>query len=252
MLILLDELIREILMRGVLSLQPAGGGAVESGQVGFEPPDDDWRKHVSSLQRNALNVYLVDLRENRKLYSNERERNIDNGVVYESPAPIRLDCHYLISAWTTGSYSSGSLQPAIEPTRDEHRLIYETAVILTRHQSFNPLKIYPADSMALKAWPASLRDAELPVSLMPPEGFPKLAEFWGTMGQKHPWKQVLYLIVTIPVEMTREISGPIVTTRITEFRKSGVSSDGDMFIEIGGYVAAGSPPNPVAEAWVAI
>jgi hypothetical protein len=41
-------------------------------QVGFQPPDEDWRGHVANLQRNGLNVYLVDLRENRQLRSNER------------------------------------------------------------------------------------------------------------------------------------------------------------------------------------
>jgi hypothetical protein len=32
--------------------------------------------------------------------ANERERRFDNGMVFEDPAPARLDCHYLISAWS--------------------------------------------------------------------------------------------------------------------------------------------------------
>ncbi len=68
MLNLLDDLLRKILMDGVDQLKPvvAGGPTSVTGQqVGFVPPDNDWR--TTHLQRNALNVYLVDLRENRAL-----------------------------------------------------------------------------------------------------------------------------------------------------------------------------------------
>jgi Pvc16 N-terminal domain/Carboxypeptidase regulatory-like domain len=253
MLTLLDELLREILMKGVEGLKPAGGGAVESYQVGFAPPDDDWRTYVTSFNRNALNIYLVDLRENRKLRSNERERVIENRDVYEVPAPLRLDCHYLISAWTPSKSSSGSTQPAIEPTRDEHGLIYETVAVLAQYQSLIPSSIYPPNSAALNAWPPGFRNAEIPISLVPPEGFPKLAEFWGTMGQKHPWKPVIYLVVTIPIELTRELAGTMVTTRITESLFScGKPETAETWIEIGGLVESGSPPQPVKKAWVGL
>jgi hypothetical protein len=91
MLTSLDELLRTMLMDGVADLIPTAGGTVESGQVGFEPPDDVWHKHVSSLQRNALNVYLVDVRENRKLRSDERTRTIEKDLAWKDPAPTRLD-----------------------------------------------------------------------------------------------------------------------------------------------------------------
>lgn len=251
MLTLLNELLRKVFMDGVRGLIPAGGGSVESGQVGFEPPEDVWRKHVSSLQRNALNVYLADVRENRKLRSNERVRNIENGVVYESPAPLRIDCHYLVSAWTPGTYTPGSLQPAIEPTLDEHKLLYEAARVLTSNAPFNASRIYPAGSSALNAWPESFRDVDLPVTIAPAEGFPKLAEFWGTMGQTHPWKPVIYLSVTIPVELTQQVAGPVVTTRITEYRRSGRPDPAEVWIEIGGTVYD-KTGQPVPGAWVQI
>jgi hypothetical protein len=41
-------------------------------QVRFQPPDEDWRGQVQGLQHNALNVYLFDLRENRKRHSSLR------------------------------------------------------------------------------------------------------------------------------------------------------------------------------------
>ena len=44
-------------------------------QVHFEPPDQDWRTQVRGLANVALNIYLVDLRENRKL---REQRNPEN------------------------------------------------------------------------------------------------------------------------------------------------------------------------------
>lgn len=251
MITLLDELLRDVLMRGVPGLQPTDG-SVEAGQVGFEPPDDDWCKHVSSLQRNALNLYLIELSENRKLRSNERERQIEQGMVYQTPAPMRIDCHYLISAWTTGIFNPGSTQPALEPTIDEHRLLYEATAALAQYPSLIPSAAYPEGSPPLNAWPTSFRNAELPVSLAPPEGFGKLAEFWGTMGQKHSWKPVLHLIVTLPVQLAQEVAGRMVTSRITEYRPSSLPGAADFSVAIAGAVTAGIPPNPAPEAWVSL
>ena len=59
---------------------------------------------------NANNVYLVDLSENRKFRSNERVRNFSNGVVTEEPAPVRMDFHYLVSAWSPAAVSRRSNQ----------------------------------------------------------------------------------------------------------------------------------------------
>jgi hypothetical protein len=84
--------------------QPAAGAPRRPGgrdhqpePVRFQPPDDDWRTAVTNLQvngqpANALNVYLVDLRENRELRSNERRRSVTNGIVSDEPAPTRIDC----------------------------------------------------------------------------------------------------------------------------------------------------------------
>src|SRR4051812_46687031 len=107
-------------------------------QVRFQPPDEDWRTAVANLTvggqpANALNVYLVDLRENRKLRSNERVRTFDRGLVSEAQAPRRVDCHYLISAWSPGQQT-----PAVEPTVDEHALLYKAISALTLNEALVP------------------------------------------------------------------------------------------------------------------
>jgi hypothetical protein len=216
-------------------------------QVGFRSPDEQWAKDVKSLQLNALNVYLVDLRENRKLRSNERERSADNGVAYDQPAPTRLDCHYLVTAWSP----TEDITPQVEPILDEHTLLYEVAAVLIRASALNPSRVYPANSLPLNAWPARFREVDLPIVVAPPEGFLKLAEFWGTMGHNHRWKPAVYLIVTLPVELLREVSGPMVTTRITEYRQTNRPESAEVRIQIGGtvYDKAGSV---LSGAWVGL
>jgi hypothetical protein len=197
-------------------------------QVGFQPPDEDWRGHVTNLQRNALNVYLVDLRENRKLRSNERIREPQNGIISETPAPRRVDCHYLITAW-----SPAETTPAVEPTLDEHALLGVVTGVLMQNESLIPREVYAPDP---PPFPSEVADAELPTSVLPVEGFPKLAEFWGTMETNHRWKPAVYLVVTIPIILLTEEAGPMVTTRITEYRQTGKTETAEVWIQIGGHV----------------
>ncbi len=252
MLTLLDELVRKLLMDALVRLQPPPPPPpipVTESQVRFDPPDDLWRAYVgSTLNREAFNVYLVDQRENRKLRSNERVREIQNGLVTEEPAPARVDCHYLISAWVP---PPPAISLALEPTIDEHRLLYEAEAVLFRSAPLNPSRVYPTGSAALNAWGA-FQKADLPTVVAPVEGFPKLAEFWGTMGTGHRWKPGVYLVVTVPVALESEVAGPMVTTRITEYRQWNGGGPGEVFIQIGGHVlnAGVTPPVPVPGAWV--
>jgi len=248
MLDLLDNLLRQLLMDRVtgLRVETTPPTPVMPEQVGFRPPNDQWVQDVGDLRLNALNVFLIDLRENRKLRSNERERGAAGGY---DPAPARLDCHYLITAWSPIE----RITPLVEPVIDEHQLLYQAAAVLLRAGALNPSQIYPAGG-ALNAWPLRFREIDLPVVIGPPEGFPKLAEFWGTMGSKQPWKPALHLVVTLPVELLQESSGPMVTARITEYRQAGRPDSAEVRIQIGGHVldARTDPSNPkaVVGAWV--
>jgi hypothetical protein len=246
---LFDNLLRQLLIDEIAEL-------TDEAQVRFQPPDGDWRTYVANLTvggqpANALNVYLADLRENRKLRSNERVRSIENGVVTEEPAPARLDCHYLVSSW-----SPAGVSPAVEPTLDEHALLYRAAGALFRAAPFNPSRVYPAGSAALNAWPEPFRNVELPAVVAPVDGFNKLAEFWSGMGQGSVWRPALYLMVTIPVALLTEIAGPMVTTRITEYRITGRPETAEVWIQIGGHVLdtthplPDGSPSPVTEARV--
>lgn len=248
MLDLLDNLIRKLLMDGVPGLrdvpQSKPPAPVTEDQVSFGAPDTHWRTQVKNNHRNTLNVYLLDLRENRKLRSNERARTVESGLVREEPAPARLDCHYLITAWSPVQM----VTPQIDATLDEHALLYQSAAALFRNSPLNASRVYPANSAPLAAW-GRFRDVDLPVAVAPPEGFNKLSEFWSNMGSDAPWKPSVYLVVTLPVEMLTEVAGPMVTTRVTEYRASGRPETAEVWVQIGGRVltAAGVP---VQGAWV--
>ena len=246
MLNVIDALVRDLLLRHITQLS-------DESQVGFQPPDDAWRTFVSTLSvggnpANALNVYLVDVVENRKLRSNERVRSVVNGSVSEEPLPARVDCHYLVSAW-----SPATATPQITPTLDEHVLLYEALAAFMQNEPINASRIYPPGSAALLAVPELIRDADLPTEIAH-EGFTKLPEFWGTMGPNNRWKPVIHLVVTVPVQLLVEFAGPMVTTRITEYRISGVATSADIVIQIGGHVrdATQAPAAPLAGAWVQI
>src|SRR6185312_14385172 len=110
------------MLRALLGTKVPG---LATDRVGFGPPDSTWRGQVTQQTVSSLNVYLVELRENRELRSNERFRRPLNGGFRDTPAPPRLDCHYLISAWSPAKET-----PQVEPSIDEHILLYETARVL--------------------------------------------------------------------------------------------------------------------------
>jgi hypothetical protein len=216
-------------------------------QIGFRPPDQDWRGHVTTNigSRRALNIYMIDVRQNRKLRSNQRQRVPNNGVWEEQPAPHRIDCHYLITAWSPDN-------DAEDATQSELDLLYETLAVLLENSPLNPSAVYPPGSPDLNNIDPAIRQADLPLEAAPVEGFPKLAEFWGAMGEGYRWKPAIHMIVTLPVIRRVEIAGPMVTTRLIEYRQMGKPETAEIWIQIGGHVldATVNPVLPMVDAWV--
>ncbi|HEV7705934.1 MAG TPA: Pvc16 family protein [Gemmatimonadaceae bacterium] len=240
----LDRLIRRALRNRIPML-------ASDAHVRFQPPDAALRADVLALNALTLDVYLIELRENRKLRSNERIRTSNgNGQILLEPAPARMECHYLVSAWSPVQVT------ALEPTLDEHALLYDAAAALEFIGQLNPSRIYlPADP-ELALWPAEFRDLDLPTDVLLPESFGKHSDFWTTMGNDARWKPVLQLTVTIPITYEPDIAGFMVTTRITDYHVTGVAETSEVWIEIGGSVLdtlhplPDGTPAPVTGAWV--
>lgn len=217
-------------------------------QVSFQPPDGAFRADVPNHPPAMLDVYLADLRENRRLRTTERTRHVVNGTVETEVAPDRVDCHYLVTAWTATEAAAG-LDPALE----EHALLYQVADVLSARSPLNPARVYSAGDPRLASWPAAFQDVDLPTALMPPEGFGKLSEFWTTMGSDMRWKPAVYLLVTLPLARVREVAGPPVTTLMADHRVAGVAATSAVRSEIGGVVRRTVAPGvtaPLPDAWV--
>jgi len=248
MIALLDQLLFRLFRSRIVGLSA-------DPQVRFQPPDDDWRAAVPTIADASghpavsLNVYLFDLRENRKLRHNERERTDIGFDSYITQPPRRVDCHYLISAWSPVTPS-----PMVEPAFDEHALLADAARVLGESDPLDPVTLCAATRPGLPAVPvpAELVGETLPVTLLPVEGFLKLGEFWGTMGQHNRWKPCLYAVVTVALKDVPVRSGGIVTTALMHTRTTGHPESEETFMHIGGSLRASAAINApvVPGAWV--
>jgi hypothetical protein len=238
---LFDLLLRDLFVNRV-------PGITTQQQVRFQPPDDDLRTFVrGTLNAPALGVFLADVRDNRKLRSNETIRRVEGGDVISEPAPHRVDCHYLITAWDPAVPNDGTL--------NEHQLLYDALAELLRSMPLNPTRIYGTGNPLLAPWHPLLRDADLPTTAPTVEGFQRLAELWHGMGTTARWKPAIHLIATLPVLRDPIPEGPMVITQITDygFLEDGVVVDPERWIIIGGRITrtdAAGALQPIVNAWV--
>ncbi|MGC0417007.1 Pvc16 family protein [Embleya sp. AB8] len=245
MIDILDLIIRETLVAGVPGLTSA--------RIGFQPPDDDWRQRVGAGQGVWVNCALVDLREDRHLRQNIRRRSSTGAVTVERPEPARIRCHYLITAWNAAKDSAQ--MPA---TEQEHTVLGAVLGTLLDADPLVASAVLTPDQLA-KA-PGLLRETELPIEVVPPEGFGKLAEFWGTVGRATSWRPAVYLIVTMPFpELDRRIDGVVHTVLTSYDGSSPGGADGpvEQLADVGGIVldataGAGVPATPVADAAIVL
>ncbi len=226
-LTLVNQMLKTLLEDNVRSLSQAN----PAGEVFFEHPTP------ASGAQLRVGLYLTDLRENVKLRSRELVERFDKKGVLRRRALSRLDCHYLISAFTPTSAGALPLH---------HDLLYEVTEALLHSQPLVPARVL-AGHQELSDWPEEYRNDELPLTVNPPEGFPKLAEFWGTMPGDHPWRPVVYAIVTIPVEHVESTPTGVVHHPIVVYR-AGNNAPAER-AEIGGTVLD-KAKNPVGRARV--
>jgi hypothetical protein len=174
---------------------------VENNEVDikFDLPKREW---AAKLSRPTINLYLHDMRENTELRRNEWvvERD-DNGQATKRKAPTRIDLAYLVTAWTS----------TIE---DEHRLLWRALWALFR----NPL--LPEEVLQ-----GSLKEAKVPIptSVAQPDKTPNMADLWGVLDNE--LKPSLHLVITLPLDLAREITGPLVLTKRIRVEQ-GLSGEG--------------------------
>jgi hypothetical protein len=111
MLHLLDDSLEAFLRATV----PLPARAID---VAFDTPDKEWAARVS---RPTVNLYLWDVRRNvsTRYFDNDTPADGNGRAQRRSPS-FRVDCRYLVTAWTS-------------QVRDEHSLLGATLAALLRH-----------------------------------------------------------------------------------------------------------------------
>jgi hypothetical protein len=214
----LDEVLRQLLMREL----PIKNREVE---IKFEQPGREWSARLS---RPTLNLFLYDVRENQKLRQTQPMWEIlqnPDGTVSKRRKPVRVDLHYMITAW------------AAEPD-DEHRLLGRALMALFRFPHL------PDDLL-----PESLRRQPAPVSIMVAQ-YDELrnpTEVWQVLDNE--MRPAIALILTLAFDPYVPTVAPLVRTRELRIGPSPVPRwqqleegvEPDRFWTIGGTLRSDQP-----------
>jgi hypothetical protein len=176
----------------------------------FDRPSDPF-----TLTKTTIDLFLYDVRENTELRSNEYvvERRNNQSIIH--PAPLRLNCSYLVTAWPVGG-------PEI--ALQEHRLLTQAL------RALGQFPIIPA-----KYLQGSLvgQEPPLPMMALHPDALKNLSEFWTSVGNK--LRASLTVTVTIGVPLFADVADFMVTTRTTAVAPAETGSP-DTFVQVGGRV----------------
>jgi hypothetical protein len=156
-------------------------------------------------------------------------------VVLSQP-PVYLDCHYLVSAWSSTEDSEMT-----NPVLDEHQTLSEAMRVLLRNPDVAP------GALGLGGG-AVFQNAHVYLTVAPPEPPRVLNDFWSTM--QLPWRPAVMLVVTAPLDLLLDSPpSPIVTTLIQRYTLIGTTGL-EQRIDIGGFVVKATDGSPIGGATV--
>jgi len=213
----LDDVLRQLLIREI----PIKNSEVD---VVFDQPTREW---AARLSRPTLNVFLHDIRENLKLRHSQQwivEQNPD-GTATQRRTPVRVDLHYMITAW------------ANEPD-DEHSLLARTLMALFRRPSL------PQDLLT-----DSLRDQPhpIPLEVAQVDEFRNPPDVWNALDNEI--RPSVVLTVTLAIDPYLPLITPLVSTRELRFgqaekpaeRTELTEGTEDVFWSVGGTIHTDRP-----------
>jgi hypothetical protein len=214
----LDEVLRQLLIREI----PIKNGEVD---IKFDQPKREWS---SRLSRPTLNLFLYDVRENAKLRQAQPTWHLerhDDGTATRRLKPVRVDLHYMVTAWTT------------EP-EDEHRLLTGTLLALFRNPQL------PEDLL-----PESFQNQPVPIAIMvaQDEELQNPADVWSALDNE--MRPAITCVVTMALDPYHPITGPMVRTRelrigpssLPPSQKLNKETEPHVFWTIGGTVHTDKP-----------
>src|SRR6266700_8434571 len=178
----LSETLRAILQ------DPSVPPELGASDIVFDRPTDPF-----TPSKTTVDLFLYDLRENTELRSNEQ---VVTRVGHQSiihPAPLRLNCSYLVTAWPVGG---------AELALQEHRLL---------SQVLRTLGQYPMIPAQYLQGSLIGQDPPLPMIELHPDALKTMSEFWTAVGNK--LRASLTVTVTISVPLYADVPEFTVTTR---------------------------------------
>jgi hypothetical protein len=176
----------------------------------FDRPSD-----TLAPPKSTVDLFLYDIRENLDLRLNEVTTTRIGSQTVTHPAPLRLACSYLATAWPVG----GADLPL-----QEQRLLSEVLVVLS-HYPMIPANFLQGSLVG--------QQPPLPMVALHPDALKNLAEFWSSLGSK--LKPSLTVTVTISVPVFSDITDFIVTTQNIGIQP-GFSAPAEALLEMGGQV----------------
>jgi hypothetical protein len=171
----LDSSLRAFLRHELPDLQNSGETRVA---ISFDLPVEG-----AIQQKPALNLFLYDVRENLERRNREwTMQRQENGTAIKTQPPARVDCSYLITAWSNA-----------DDPQQEHHLLSRIMRLLLRHS------VLPENLLQ-----GSLKDPILPVLLtsLKPGYLQSPGEIWQALGGLP--KVSLHCTATIAVPLTED------------------------------------------------
>lgn len=181
-------------MRALLHAHAPAGSLLQGADISFDLPDAKWR---SSLSRLTVNCYLYDIRDNREMRTNETltARSADRRRATRLSPPVRIDCAYCITAWSTAT---------ADAVLEEHRLLSQVLRVLLQHPTI-PANLLQG-SLATQLPPS-------PTIIASQDGVKNQPEFWHALDQK--LKPSLNYVVTLAM-LLEDIPADAAMSRVVE------------------------------------
>lgn len=152
-------------------------------EVNFDVPKEGY-----APEKDTLNLYLYDVHENRGLRDPAPIIELIDGEYKKRRPPIRVDCSYMLTAWSAQSGDNASAK--------EHLLLSQTLLWLSRFPSI-PVDYLPAE------WKDNTRPdfQPFPVRMVVAEmnGVKEPGEFWSALGS--PPRPSVNVVVTIAMNI---------------------------------------------------
>lgn len=188
--------------------------------ISFAAPDKDWSAKVS---RPTINLYLWDVRRNLKdsELGMVEVRGPDGRLNRRPPLP-RVDCRYLVTAWTAD-------------VRDEHSLLGAALVALLKHSQLERrfLKGAYQDVEPVPAIEIGAGDSQ------------DNSDFWSALGGQFKPGLDLTVTATVDAALLTPVGPPVerltITTTTTNAADGTAASDGRTYVGGRSERPAGTP-----------